>query len=256
MSVTMAVPVHNHWQVTAKCLISIFKSEIPYDYKVVVIDDASTDATQKLLDVVKKERKNLRVITHTKNLGYVLSVNEVLKTFDTEYILFMNNDVLLKKDCVAELVKNFEKHPDVGILGGTQHDSNWNQMAPLIFFLRGEKAIQRDHVVSTNIPKDLMGSDTVYCDGVHSPCALTSKQVVEKVGFWDEDFSPGNYEQEDYCLRIKEAHYQVAICPKAKFIHFLATSVSDNLPYWSHILDINREKFLKKWGEKLRNNLV
>lgn len=256
MSVTMCVPCHNHWAVTAKCLVSIFKSEIPYDYKVVVVDDASTDATQQLLTVVKKEGKPLKVITHSKNLGYIASMNDVLKTFDTEYILFMNNDVLLKKDCVAELIKNFEKHADVGILGGTQHDSNWKELSPLIFFLRGDKAIQRDHVVTANIPKELKSSDTVYCDCVHSPCALTSKRVVDKVGYWDEQFGFGNYEQEDYCLRIKEAHYQVAICPKAKFIHFVATSVSDNLPFWTNQLNKNRELFLKKWGEKLRLNLV
>jgi GT2 family glycosyltransferase len=257
MSVSLIIPVHNHWRVTAKCLVSIYKSDLPEQTQVIVVDDASTDQTQALLGSVIKSGKEVKVITNVQNAGYVKSMNKGIQASSGDYIVFMNNDTLLAKNCIAMLVKTFEKHTELGILGALQCDAFWKQKDPLIFLLRGKNAIQRDHVVTSNIPQELENSDVVYCDSVHSPCALTSRNVIEQIGMFDEMYGWGNYEQEDFCMTIKEKlHKQVAVCPQAKFVHFGSVSVSDDIVFWSHELDVNREKFLKKWGEKLFQNLV
>ncbi len=257
MSISLIVPVYNHWQVTAKCLISILKSDIPIKYEIIVIDDASTDATQQLIRTVIKENHPVTLITNMENKGYILSTNEALKIIDSKYILFMNNDVYLDKTCIKELLRVYETYPDVGVLGGTQYADGWKETdSALKFFTRGDKATIRDHMITSKIPDNLKNSDIVYCDDVHFACALTTKAVVDKVGLLDEEFLLGCYDQEDFCLRVKELQMQIAVCPKAKFIHYLSVSTRDKFYEYQRALDANRITFFKKWGEKLRNNQI
>lgn len=254
MSVTCIVPVHNHWKTTAECLATIFKSGLT-DYKVIVIDDVSTDLTSSFLKTVAKDYP-ITIITNVTNKGYLGSTNEALKIIDTEYIVFMNNDIHLDPDCLKVLIETYKKHPEIGILGATQYNKNWEEMSPLKFFLRGDKATIRDHIVTSNIPKDLKDSDVIFCDDVHFACALTSKKVVDKAGPLDIDYGLGNYEQESHALTIKELGYQIAICPKAKFIHYGSISVNDDIEKYSTLLNKNREIFFRKWGDKLKNGQI
>jgi len=257
MSVTCIVPVHNHWKTTAECLASIFKSDIPFPYKVIVIDDLSTDFTAKFLqNLLDMNKYPLTVLQNSANKGYLESTNAALQIVDTEYIVFMNNDVHLDKDCIKNLIEVYKKYPDTGILGATQYNSYWEEMSPLKFFVRGAGATQINHIRVSNIPKDLKDSEIIYVDDVHFACALTSKKVVDKVGPLDPQFGEGNYDQEDYCLRVRESGYQIAVAPKARFIHYGSVSVSDNMAYYSHLLDKNRVLFMKKWGDKLSQNKI
>lgn len=257
INLTILIPVYNHWKTTATCLSSIFKSETDLKYDAIVIDDASTDSTSTFLKYLKeKENRPVTIIRNEKNLGFVESLNVGITNSIGNFVLFLNNDVSLDKNCISELHSKLVQYEDVGILGALPCNPNWESPAPLQYLLRGENATIRDHVISQSIPKDLIDSNIIYTDIAPIACFMMKKSLIDKLGLLDMRFSPANYEQEDYCLRAKEAGYQVAVCPKAKFIHYGAVSVSDNIVYYSQILNRNRELFLKKWGNKLLNNKI
>ena len=97
----------------------------------------------------------------------------------------------------------------------------------------------------------------VECDiGGGFGCAMLKKKCWEKVGYYDEQFVPCMYEQEDFCLRIKNYGYKAVLSPKAHCIHSVAQTTSFNLSYFTKIVNINREKFKKKWGDQLRRNEI
>ena len=258
MNLTIVIPVFNHWKTTAQCIASILKNEIPIPYKILIVNDASTDLTSTLLKNVQKEGKiwcsylSLEVIRNEKNLGYILSTNIGLKNSNSDYILLLNNDVILQENCIRELLKASQEYPNIGLLGALQLDENKN-LVPLKTFLRGEKATIRDHIVSKELPKDL--NTPFDNDIVMVACVLIPRTTLEKVGYFDEQFQLGCYEQEDYCLRMKEAGLRVAFCPMAKFIHIGSVSTM-GLQEYSIALDKNRELFHKKWGKKLTEGII
>jgi len=257
MSLSILIPVYNHWKTTATCLSSIFRSETNLKYDVIIIDDASTDYTSVFLKYLKeKENRPVTIITNEKNLGFVESLNVGITNSTGDFVLFLNNDVSLDKNCISELHSKLLQYEDVGILGALPCNPNWESPAPLQYLLRGENATIRDHVVSQAIPKDLIDSNIIYTDIAPIACFMMKKSLIDKLGLLDMRFSPANYEQEDYCLRAKEAGYQVAVCTKAKFIHYGCVTVSDNMPYFSKVLDRNRSLFHEKWGQKLRENKI
>jgi GT2 family glycosyltransferase len=253
---TLIIPCFNHRKVTAQCLASIFKSDLKdISYKAVVIDDASTDYTGKLIQTIIDEGHPVELITNKVNMGYVDSTNKVLRNLNSEYVLFMNNDVLLEPTCIRNLLGEMLKRPEYGIIGGTQYDHMWRELSPLKYFVRGEEATLWNHILVKNLPiRDI--PDIINVDDTHFACSICSKKVVDKIGFISEEFRPGNYDQEDYCLRVKEAGFKIGIATTAKYIHNYSTSTSDNPKFWEDVLNRNRETFWAKWGEKLRQNLI
>lgn len=252
---TIVIPCKDHWKTTAHCLASIFKSDLTgIGYKVVVVDDACTDYTNKLVHTIMEERDNVDVINHQTSLGYTDSANDVLKTLDTEFILFMNNDVLLEKNCIRELVAHMYKHPEYGLLGGAQYDKNWKENQTLRYFIRGETAGIWNHIRTENLPTK--PKDVIRVDATHFACSLCRKSVVDQIGLLSEEFRPGCYEQEDYFLRMKEVGWKIGVVPTAKYIHNHGTSTSDNFIFWQNVLNENRIKWWTKWGTRLQQNLI
>ena len=49
---------------------------------------------------------------------------------------------------------------------------------------------------------------------------INKREVINKVGLLDEQFFPGNFEDDDYCMRILEAKYKLVLS-KDTFIHHL-----------------------------------
>jgi GT2 family glycosyltransferase len=254
----IVIPVYNHVEVVSKCLASIFKSDLKdITYRVIVVNDASTDSKiDALLSLIVKEKYPLKVIKNEENIGYILSTNIGLKDTTADYVLLLNSDIILDKDCIKILLENIKKYPDIGLLGATRYAEDWKTQYPFSTFLRGEKATIRDHIVPFTISENLNTSNVVYCDLISVACVLISREAINKVGYYDEIFKLACYDQEDYCLRVREAKMQVAFCQSAKFFHKHMASVVDKYQEYSIALDANRIKFFEKWGEKLRKNEI
>lgn len=252
VSVQIIIPVFNHWATTATCIGSILKNETEYSYEIIVVDNASTDMTQKFIQKLIDDGHPVKLVTKPRNTGFVGAVNSAFTMIDSKYILLLNNDVLLDKYCIQRLVDTMKKYSKLGILGGAQFDSVRQPLSQLKFFVKGKEATIDNHITMRNLTEDESTKDYVICDDIHMACAMLSHEAFEQVGNLDNAFSPGNYDQEDYCLRVKEAGYEVAVCPSAKFIHYPSTSVSDNFLYWQSILNRNRKIWWSKWGDKLR----
>lgn len=75
------------------------------------------------------------------------------------------------------------------------------------------------------------------------------REVFEKVGPLDERFSPGNFEDEDYCLRIRLAGYKLMLCKDTFIQHFGSASFSGDPSAFSNLLQENEQKKFeeKKW---------
>jgi tetratricopeptide (TPR) repeat protein len=80
-------------------------------------------------------------------------------------------------------------------------------------------------------------------------CTLIKREVIEKIGGLDERFTPGNFEDDDFCLRAQLAGYKTVIA-KDVFIHHYGSKSfkADGAEAYRKRLEINRKKFVEKWG--------
>ena len=99
---SIILPVFNAEKFLNSCLHSIRLQNF-HDYEVILIDDFSSDNSEKIYLKFKKKIKNLVIKKNTKNYGVSLSRNKALKLAKGQYIIFLDSDDILLKNTLKKL---------------------------------------------------------------------------------------------------------------------------------------------------------
>src|SRR5205814_4016007 len=85
-------------------------------YEIIVVDNASSDGTQKLFEEYKKTTtiKSFYFVENEKNLGFSAGNNRGLKHAKGRYVLFLNPDTVVHKKTLNHMVDFMDKHKDAG----------------------------------------------------------------------------------------------------------------------------------------------
>jgi GT2 family glycosyltransferase len=103
MKTTVIIPNYNGIDFLAPCLDSLIKAyEAKGAFKIIVVDNGSKDES---VNLVKKycEHDFISLIELKENTGFSYAVNRGIEASDTEYILLLNNDVVVDENFVSEL---------------------------------------------------------------------------------------------------------------------------------------------------------
>jgi GT2 family glycosyltransferase len=231
MKLQIVIPLHNLWsRYTVPCLSSIRAS---IDYRVVVIDNASSDETSE----EARNRAGERFVYHRNpsNLGVSRVWNDGIRdAFDHGYdlVLVLNNDVLLHPECIDRLVARI-----AGAVVGIVTAVNIKEKCPN--------------------PSDVFHFDAranelvAERDSPDFAAFLLNRVCWEKVGAFDESFSPAYFEDNDYHYRMQLAGLRAIAHPPAVFYHFGSRTQNEagNQPIVvSQKFEENRQYYIRKWG--------
>jgi poly-beta-1,6-N-acetyl-D-glucosamine synthase len=115
--VTILVPAHNEELSIVRCLESLRKSSYR-KFAVIVIDDASTDNTRKLVRqyIAEHPKRNVRLMHKNKNVGKANALNHALRNgADGDLIMTLDADSLIGKQSIANAVRYFDDPRVVGV---------------------------------------------------------------------------------------------------------------------------------------------
>jgi len=101
---------YNGEKIISDCLNSLYKSTHKPE-SVIIYDNASADNS---VEIIKNKYPRVNLISGKKNLGFGRGNNEAMKHSESEFILFMNNDVLLDQKCAENLLRGLTD-PDLAI---------------------------------------------------------------------------------------------------------------------------------------------
>ena len=108
--VVLVVPVHNNKEDTAEFLESLKKVTYP-NYKMIIIDDGSTDGTE---DMIKEKYPYVILLKGDGNLWWSCATNmgiEKAIEIAADYVLLTNNDTTVDSEFISALVDTAEKNP-------------------------------------------------------------------------------------------------------------------------------------------------
>lgn len=120
--VTVAIPAHNEEKVIVRCLESVRKSSYPH-LQVLVIDDASTDNTSKIVrDYIRlNPGMNLRLISKKKNGGKAHGLNYALKHYaQGRFAMTLDADSIIGKDTIINAIAYFDDPNVAGVAANVQ----------------------------------------------------------------------------------------------------------------------------------------
>ncbi len=115
--VDVIVPCYNYARYLPTCLNSVL-NQSHSDVHVLVIDDASTDATSAVAAEYAARDKRVEVRRHSSNCGNIATYNEGLEWASGDYLLLLSADDWLTPGALARAAYVLDSRPEVGLTCG------------------------------------------------------------------------------------------------------------------------------------------
>lgn len=237
--VSIIIPCYNHLGYTKQCIESI-KLFTPQKHEVIVVDNGSTDGTSEW--VKNLNLPNYKIIRNKTNVGFVKACNQGIKKAKGDYVLLLNNDTIVSQDWLRGLLDCIESNPKLAIVGPRTNFASGFQLD----YQAKYQTIQ-EFLEFTDTYRRKFRGQYFYHWRIIGFCMLIRKSVLDKIGLLDERFSPGNFEDDDLCLRSLQAGYMNAICCDV-FVHHYGSQTCKEFNF-SKLLEDNKKKFLEKWKD-------
>jgi hypothetical protein len=193
------------------------------DFEVIVIDNGSRDDTASWL---AERWPEVEVITLTHNVGVTAALNVCARAGRGELVGLFNNDLELDADCLGELVRTLQGHPEAGWAGGKLIDFYERTVldgAGDLFSWSGT-GTRRGHgeldAGQYDRPARIFGA----CGGA----AVYRRSAFAQVGFFDESFF-AFYEDVDWNLRAQLVALQCRYVPTAVAFHMGSATIGRGL---------------------------
>jgi len=236
---------------TLACLASLQRLDYPY-IEILVVDNASTDGS---VSAIPQHYPGVTLIESGSNLGYVGGNNLGIKhalACGADYVLILNEDTIVDRQLVRELVAVADSDSAVGVVGPKVYYYDMPDVIQSVgggftrdgnSFLRGADEVDQGQY---DEPKEV--------DWISGCAMLVKRRVLEQIGLFDPAFFM-SWEDTDYCVRVRRAGYKVMVAPAARLWHKGAPRGEVPTPRMVYYRARNRLLFLRKngagWGRLL-----
>lgn len=238
---------YNTLDYTRLCVESIRKHTQPGSYEIIIVDNASQDGSTDWL----KKQPDLRCIYNTENQGFPKGCNQGMAIAEGTELLLLNSDTIVTPHWLEQLQKALYSGEKVGAVSCVTNVCSNNQSIDVPYettsgILPFAEAYNKSDPEKWERRLRLVGF-----------CFLLKRSIVEKIGGLDEVFTPGNFEDDDYSLRIIAAGYELLLCRDTFIHHFGSMSFkksygdvafAEKQRKFQRLLRRNRAYFQSKWG--------
>ncbi len=226
---------------------SLFKHTQDVNYELIFVDNGSTkDDTKTYLEELKSAHSNIKVIYNDENLGFACANNQGIEISEGEYVLLLNNDVILTDGWLKRMLEIAQSDKKAGLVVPCTNHASGKQVVVFDGTAEDENEIQ-EFAKATLIKNAGLWLSINRAIGF---CMLLKREVLFKIGVLDEMFGPGGYEDYDYCMRIKYAGYDIIMAADTFVFHIGGKGYSSNNLDYSNLRNKNIELLIDKWTRK------
>ncbi|WP_336820139.1 glycosyltransferase [Bacillus subtilis] len=240
MKTSIIILTYNQLVLTKQCLKSIWKHTNSDCIEIIVVDNGSSDGTCDYL----KHLSSIKVIFNKTNKGFAKACNQGLEVATGDNILFLNNDTVVTSQWLEPMIKLLYQDDKIGMVG------------PVSNYVSGPQQISVDYTSLEEIEHfsqrhgmEHRGKSRAVLRLVGF-CLLVKKEVLDKIGGFDERFEGGSFEDDDLCLRALQEGYQLKIALDS-FVHHQGHATFSGNPDLniSRLYQVNRQIFIDKWKQ-------
>lgn len=263
-SVCIIILTTNALSMTKEQLLDVAKLDVHgLRAECLVVDNGSPDGTEEAIKDYKLPNMDYKFIQSGANLGFAggnnVGISDALKRkFD--FIILMNNDLILPKDIVLKLVKYMVTNPRVGLAspkmyfakGYEFHKDRYKKsdLGNVLWYAGG--IIDRDNVYTFHRGVDEVDhgqydkiEDTDVANGA---VVIIRREVFQKVGLLDSDFFL-YWEDADFSEKAKRAGYKIMYYPETYMWHKVSASTGGSgSPTNDYFLTRNRFYFAMRYS--------
>jgi GT2 family glycosyltransferase/glycosyltransferase involved in cell wall biosynthesis len=242
--VGIVVVSYNASQAVRMTLASLRQAKNETSTKVILVDNASYEVEREKIRSAfdrhgEEESLPWEYIQLEKNMGFSggnnIGIRHLLDDPQITHICLLNSDVILADYWLDRLVGT-QRH----IVSTVTNKAESEQCIPIDYTLQMNDCLDEQ---TERIPASALQQINEFTQDWHDAwkgnlvqgeatffCVLLSRQVLEELGLLDETFFPGGYEDDDFCLRARQAGYEVNIA-RDVFIHHWGSASFGQLQY-------------------------
>ena len=253
--VVISILHYNNDRDTISCLDSLKELDLTnIEVSTYVLDNGSREKLA--VDTKNYSRINLSILTNSQNSGFTGGHNlifEKVKNLDFDYFLLLNNDTIVETNLLLQLLKVCDKKSIGAVVpkiyftkGHEYHKERYheNELGRVFWYAGG--AMDWDHVMSRHKGVDEVDNgqfgEVMEIDFATGACLLISKELIKKIGLFDERYFL-YYEDADLSQRILKSNHKILYNPKAILWHNNAGSSSSGSELHDYYLTRNRMLF-------------
>jgi GT2 family glycosyltransferase len=238
----IVIPVFNRLHFTKACIQSLLGQSYK-SYKIIVVDDGSTDGTAEYLNT---HYPQIIVVPGNGNLWWTGATNAgvekalQLSTSENDFILTLNNDLVVKENYLQALLDVHSNYPKALIgsvsvniedpetihFAGTKWNSKTAKYKPAL--------TNKLNYTQLKIVTDEIETDLLPGRGILIPIKL-----FKEIGLYDAKSFPHYMADEDFSLRAKAAGYTLLLATKAAVCnHVAATGLAQRKKNFKYYIDV------------------
>lgn len=238
-SVSIIILNNNSLAMTKEQLLDVGRLMVSHmNIECIVVDNGSTDGTESAIKNYKLPNMAYKFIQTGSNLGFSGGNNVGIKDAidrGVDYVILMNNDLILSKDIVIQMVNYMEENNNVGLMspkiyfasGFEFHKDRYSnkEKGKVIWYAGG--VIDQNNVYTSHRGVDEVDHgqyDKIEeTDTASGACMIIRSEIVKMIGFLDDSFFL-YWEDADYSMRTKRAEFKVVYFPKTHVWHKVSIS--------------------------------
>jgi len=245
--VSIVILTHNDSETTIRCMNSIYQNTKLEDFEIIVVDNGSNE--EEVVKLVGFQRQNLLYIFSQNNLMVAAGRNLGAKKAKGEFILFLDNDMIIEDKWLEKIVENVDRNDCVAT-------------APKVIDIhKGNKEVVRfvGTVIKDGAIHEVFEDCVFECDFLLGGALFVNRKIFEQFPF-DEKFVFG-VEDYDWFMRVREAGYRFFNTPSVTFLHAKMKQGRTITPYdnaererkGSSFIEDSIRLFLYRYKNKLPN---
>jgi GT2 family glycosyltransferase len=229
-SISVIIVTYNSASCLRPTLAAVLNQDYP-DFEVILVDNQSADDS---LTIAREYvSRGLKIIPNPTNRGFAGGNNDGVRASRGELVFLLNPDAVLDPGGLRVIAAAFAQRSDLGILGAKLMDADGETILhcggriglPAHCSLYGVGEKDRGQWDEVREVEFVIGAAFALC-----------RALWDRLGGFDEDFSPVYYEDTDLCVRCRRLGLKVLYWPLLRLIHQGNVSCEYKSPafWWYH----------------------
>jgi glycosyltransferase involved in cell wall biosynthesis len=254
--VSVIIPTRDQMALLQRCLTSLRENTDYTPIEIVIVDNGSREPETHALLRDLSQNPSVQILTDAGEFNFSRLINYGARAARGEILALMNNDVQTEKTGWLREMVSHAIRPEVGAVGARLwYPDGRLQHAGVVLGLHGLAS----HAFQRFPPQPISPMNRTFAlsqnySAVTAACMVLRKAIFDDLGGFDENL-PNNFNDVDFCLRLRERGWQIIWTPYADLIHHESAS-RGHISGPAERAQWPREAayMQKKWDEQLQSD--
>lgn len=223
--IDVVICVHNSLDDVIKCLTSV-KLTLRSGDRLIIVDDGSAEETKLFCEHFSSELgfDACKLIRRPEGSGFCRAANAGLRASTSETVIILNSDTIVVGDWISRLTGCMTSNWQIGIVGPLSNAGGWQSIPEFPGSEKSGQFLSCDIETLSEIHQFCSTFGTRFApplvEQINGFCYAVSREVLSKVGFFDEESFPMGYgEESDLTIRALDAGFLCAIATDCFVYH-------------------------------------